>query len=161
MSAMVLMAMHQLSAQSWKDKLDEIANKPLIPTGKPSKSDLEAEKKVQFPEAGALNAQTDLVDFGKKEVGKVLEKDGQDLLYLNVESNDWTIVTNKYTGEILYRWAKGAFAQKNSDGRCMLQGCIIKQQYNGSDYNSSMFGGIIHGQLPYGQYMACENVPNE
>ena len=103
-----------------------------------------------------MNSNASLVSFAKENVSKTIAKDGAKLLKLNIESNDWNIVTNKYTGRILYRWIKGAFTEKNKNNECYLQGFLIKQQYNGSGYGNSQFGGIIHGQMPYGQKMNCE-----
>lgn len=139
-------------------KAKEIGDKPLIPT-KTKKISPEELAKVKFPEAGTLNQQEPLRAFAFTELTKLLNKDGQELMAFNLESNDWNIVHHKTTGLPVYRWAKGAFAQKNKDGSCMLQGYFIKQQYNGADYSNTTFGGVIHGQMPYGQYMACENVP--
>lgn len=111
---------------------------------------------IKMPKAGSMNSKTSLVNFAKENVSKTIAKDGAKLLKLNIESNDWSIVKNKYTGRILYRWIKGAFTEKNRNNDCNLQGFLIKQQYNGSGYGSSQFGGIIHGQMPYGQKMNCE-----
>ena len=112
---------------------------------------------IKMPKAGAMNSNTSLVNFAKEKVSATIAKDGAKLLKLNIESNDWNIVKNKYTGHIMYRWIKGAFTEKNKNNECYLQGFLIKQQYNGSGYSSSEFGGIIHGQMPYGQIMSCEN----
>ncbi|MAB49095.1 MAG: hypothetical protein CMC05_10740 [Flavobacteriaceae bacterium] len=112
---------------------------------------------IKMPKAGAMNSNTSLVNFAKEKVSATIAKDGAKLLKLNIESNDWNIVKNKYTGHIMYRWIKGAFTEKNKNNDCYLQGFLIKQQYNGSGYSSSEFGGIIHGQMPYGQIMSCEN----
>ncbi|WP_431107574.1 hypothetical protein [Winogradskyella poriferorum] len=112
---------------------------------------------IKMPKAGAMNSNTSLVNFAKEKVSETISKDGAKLLKLNIESNDWNIVKNKYTGHIMYRWIKGAFTEKNKNNECYLQGFLIKQQYNGSGYSSSEFGGIIHGQMPYGQIMSCEN----
>ena len=112
---------------------------------------------IKMPKAGSMNTNGSLVSFAKENVSKTIVKDGAKLLKLNIESNDWSIVKNKYTGRILYRWIKGAFTEKNKNNDCYLQGFLIKQQYNGSGYGSSEFGGIIHGQMPYGQKMNCEN----
>ncbi|HIC31323.1 MAG TPA: hypothetical protein EYO76_05335 [Flavobacteriaceae bacterium] len=112
---------------------------------------------IKMPKAGSMNSNASLVSFAKENVSKTIVKDGAKLLKLNIESNDWSIVKNKYTGRILYRWIKGAFTEKNKNNDCYLQGFLIKQQYNGSGYGSSEFGGIIHGQMPYGQKMNCEN----
>ena len=111
---------------------------------------------IKMPKAGSMNSNASLVSFAKENVSKTIAKDGAKLLKLNIESNDWSIVKNKYTGRILYRWIKGAFTEKNKNNDCYLQGFLIKQQYNGSDYGSSQFGGVIHGQMPYGQKMNCE-----
>ncbi len=111
---------------------------------------------IKMPKAGAMNSNTSLVSFAKQNVSKTIEKDGAQLLKLNIESNDWSVVKNKYTGHILYRWIKGAFTEKNKNNDCYLQGFLIKQYYDGSGYGSSEFGGIIHGQMPYGQKMNCE-----
>lgn len=112
---------------------------------------------IKMPKAGSMNSNASLVNFAKENVSKTIAKDGAKLLKLNIESNDWNIVKNKYTGHIMYRWIKGAFTEKNKNNDCYLQGFLIKQQYNGSGYSSSEFGGIIHGQMPYGQIMSCEN----
>ncbi|WP_418638877.1 hypothetical protein [Winogradskyella sp.] len=112
---------------------------------------------IKMPKAGSMNNTASLVSFAKQNVSKTIEKDGAKLLKLNIESNDWSVVKNKYTGHILYRWIKGAFTEKNKNNDCYLQGFLIKQHYNGSGYGSSEFGGIIHGQMPYGQKMNCEN----
>ncbi|WP_336070340.1 hypothetical protein [Mesoflavibacter sp. CH_XMU1404-2] len=111
---------------------------------------------IKMPKAGSMNSNASLVSFAKENVSKTIAKDGAKLLKLNIESNDWSIVKNKYTGRILYRWIKGAFTEKNKNNDCYLQGFLIKQQYNGSGYGSSQFGGVIHGQMPYGQKMNCE-----
>lgn len=111
---------------------------------------------IKMPPSGKMNSNASLVSFAKENVSKTIAKDGAKLLKLNIESNDWSVVKNKYTGHILYRWIKGAFTEKNKNNDCYLQGFLIKQQYNGSGYDSSKFGGIIHGQMPYGQKMNCE-----
>ena len=111
---------------------------------------------IKMPKPGAFNTDTALKNFAKTKVEETIAKDGATLLKLNIESNAWTIVKNKYTGHIMYRWIKGAFTEKNKNNDCYLQGFLIKQQYNGSGYGSSEFGGIIHGQMPYGQQMNCE-----
>lgn len=111
---------------------------------------------IKMPKAGGMNSNASLVSFAKNNVSKTIAKNGAKLLKLNIESNDWSIVKNKYTGHILYRWIKGAFTEKNKNNDCYLQGFLIKQQYNGSGYGSSQFGGVIHGQMPYGQKMNCE-----
>ncbi|AXO79541.1 hypothetical protein DZC78_03755 [Olleya aquimaris] len=111
---------------------------------------------IKMPKAGGMNSNASLVSFAKNNVSKTIAKDGAKLLKLNVESNNWSIVKNKYTGHILYRWIKGAFTEKNKNNDCYLQGFLIKQQYNSSGYGSSQFGGVIHGQMPYGQKMNCE-----
>ncbi|WP_417876528.1 hypothetical protein [Winogradskyella sediminis] len=111
---------------------------------------------IKMPKAGSMNSNTSLVSFAKQNVSKTIEKDGAKLLRINIESNDWSVVKNKYTGHILYRWIKGAFTEKNKNNDCYLQGFLIKQYYDGSGYGSSEFGGIIHGQMPYGQKMNCE-----
>lgn len=112
---------------------------------------------IKMPKAGSMNSNATLLSFAKENVSSKIAKDGAKLLKLNIESNDWSIVKNKYTGRILYRWIKGAFTEKNKNNDCYLQGFLIKQQYNGSGYGQSQFGGIIHGQMPYGQKMSCEN----
>ena len=112
---------------------------------------------IKMPKAGSMNANSALKNFATAKVKETIAKDGAQLLKLNIESNDWSIVKNKYTGRILYRWIKGSFTEKNKNKDCMLQGFLIKQQYNGSGYGSSEFGGIIHGQMPYGQLMDCVN----
>ena len=112
---------------------------------------------IKMPKAGSMNSNTSLVNFAKEKVSATIEKDDAKLLKLNIESNDWNIVKNKYTGHIMYRWIKGAFTEKNKNNECYLQGFLIKQQYNGSGYSSYEFGGIIHGQMPYGQIISCEN----
>ncbi|MUU77448.1 hypothetical protein [Winogradskyella endarachnes] len=111
---------------------------------------------IKMPKAGSMNSNTSLKSFAKENVSKTIEKDGAKLLKLNIESNDWSVVKNKYTGHIMYRWIKGAFTEKNKNNDCYLQGFLIKQHYNGSGYGSSEFGGVIHGQMPYGQIMNCE-----
>lgn len=111
---------------------------------------------IKMPKAGTMNSNTSLLSFAKDKVATTIAKDGAKLLKLNIESNGWNIVKNKYTGHILYRWIKGAFTEKNKNNDCYLQGFLIKQQYNGSGYSNSEFGGIIHGQMPYGQKMNCE-----
>lgn len=111
---------------------------------------------IKMPRSGSMNSNNSLVNFAKENVSNTIAKDGAKLLKLNIESNDWSVVKNKYTGHILYRWIKGAFTEKNKNNDCYLQGFLIKQQYNGSSYGSSQFGGIIHGQMPYGQKMNCE-----
>ena len=111
---------------------------------------------IKMPKAGSMNSNTSLMSFAKENVSKTIAKDGAKLLKINIESNDWSVVKNKYTGHILYRWIKGAFTEKNKNNECYLQGFLIKQHYNGSGYGSSEFGGIIHGQMPYGQKMNCE-----
>ncbi|WP_225035726.1 hypothetical protein [Winogradskyella sp. SM1960] len=111
---------------------------------------------IKMPKAGSMNSNTSLMSFAKENVSKTIAKDGAKLLKINIESNDWSVVKNKYTGHILYRWIKGAFTEKNKNNDCYLQGFLIKQHYNGSGYGSSEFGGIIHGQMPYGQKMNCE-----
>jgi len=112
---------------------------------------------IKIPEAGAMHKDASLLSFAEAGVKKAIEKDGATLLKLHIESNDWSVVKNKHTGKIMYRWIKGAFTEKNKNNDCYLQGFLIKQQYNGSSYGSSEFGGIIHGQMPYGQVMNCEN----
>lgn len=111
---------------------------------------------IKMPRSGSMNSNNSLVNFAKENVSNTIAKDGAKLLKLNIESNDWSVVKNKYTGHILYRWIKGAFTEKNKNNDCYLQGFLIKQQYNGSSYGSSQFGGIIQGQMPYGQKMNCE-----
>lgn len=112
---------------------------------------------IKMPNAGTMNSNTSLLSFAKQNVTTAIAKDGAKLLKLNIESNDWSVVKNKYTGHILYRWIKGAFTEKNKNNDCYLQGFLIKQHYTGSGFGSSEFGGIIHGQMPYGQIMNCEN----
>lgn len=111
---------------------------------------------IKMPKAGAFNNDIALKNFAKTNVEETIAKDGAKLLKLNIESNDWNIVKNKYTGHIMYRWIKGAFTEKNKNNDCYLQGFLIKQMYNGSGYSNSEFGGIIHGQMPYGQQMNCD-----
>lgn len=112
---------------------------------------------IKMPKAGTMNGNSELKNFAIAKVKETIAKDGAQLLKLNIESSDWSIVKNKYTGHILYRWIKGSFTEKNKNKDCMLQGFLIKQEYNGSSYGSSQFGGIIHGQMPYGQLMDCAN----
>lgn len=113
---------------------------------------------IVMPNAGNMNNNTTLLNFAKGKVKETIAKDGASLLKINIESNDWNVVTHKYTGEILYRWVKGAFTEKNKNNDCMLQGFLIKQEYHGGgNYGTSIFGGIIHGQMPYGQLMDCAN----
>lgn len=112
---------------------------------------------IKMPKAGTMNGNSELKNFAIAKVKETIAKDGAQLLKLNIESSDWSIVKNKYTGHILYRWIKGSFTEKNKNKECMLQGFLIKQEYNGSSYGSSQFGGIIHGQMPYGQLMDCNN----
>lgn len=114
---------------------------------------------LKFPKAGKMNSQSELKNFAKTEIKKILAKDGQQFLTHNIESNDWNIVYDKYTKKPLFRWIKGAFAEKYPNGKCKLQGFLLKQQYNGSGYSNTTFGGVIHGQMPYGQYILCTNVP--
>ncbi|MCO6173635.1 hypothetical protein NHF50_01110 [Flavobacterium sp. NRK F10] len=112
---------------------------------------------IKMPKAGTMNGNSELKNFAIAKVKETIARDGAQLLKLNIESSDWSIVKNKYTGHILYRWIKGSFTEKNKNKDCMLQGFLIKQEYNGSGYGSSQFGGIIHGQMPYGQLMDCAN----
>lgn len=114
---------------------------------------------IQFPSAGKMNSHSDLLNFAKTSIEKVLSKDGQSFITHNIESNDWNIVYHKITGVPLYRWIRGAFAEKHPNGECWLQGFLLKQQYDGSSYGNTTFGGVIHGQMPYGQAMECGNVP--
>jgi len=67
---------------------------------------------IKMPKAGSMNSNTSLVSFAKNNVSKTIAKDGVKLLKLNIESNGWSIVKNKYTGHILYRWIKGVFTEK-------------------------------------------------
>ena len=112
---------------------------------------------VKIPAAGKLNSNSALKNFAKTEIKKVVEKDGGQLLHVNIESNDWHIVHHKITGRPLYRWIRGAFTEKLRNGKCKLQGYLLKQQYDGSSYGNTNFGGVIHGQMPYGQYIDCNN----
>jgi len=112
---------------------------------------------VKIPSAGKLNSDASLKNFAKTEINKVVVKDGGELIHVNIESNDWNIVHHKVTGRPLYRWIRGAFTEKLRSGKCKLQGYLLKQQYNGSGYSNTSFGGVIHGQMPYGQYIDCNN----
>ncbi len=112
---------------------------------------------IKIPKAGKLDANTSLKNFAKAEINKVINKDGAKLMYHRIESNDWSIVHHKITGKPLYRWIKGAFTETTRQGNCKLQGFILKQQYNGSGYSNTSFGGVIHGQMPYGQKIDCKN----
>ncbi|WP_073147519.1 hypothetical protein [Mesonia phycicola] len=112
---------------------------------------------IKIPSAGKLNSDASLKNFAKTEINKVVVKDGGELIHVNIESNDWNIVHHKVTGRPLYRWIRGAFTEKLRSGKCKLQGYLLKQQYNGSGYSNTTFGGVIHGQMPYGQYIDCNN----
>lgn len=71
---------------------------------------------IKMPKAGSMNANSALKNFATTKVKETIAKDGAQLLKLNIESNDWSIVKNKYTGRILYRWIKGSFTAKDSHG---------------------------------------------
>ncbi|WP_338351288.1 hypothetical protein [Nonlabens tegetincola] len=121
------------------------------------KAQMAKQGSIKMPSSGSMNSNADLLSFATKKVKETIQKDGAQLLKIHIESNDWNIVRNKYTGHIMYRWIKGAFTEKNKNNDCYLQGFLIKQPYTGSGYGSSQFGGVIHGQMPYGQIMNCDN----
>ncbi len=80
----------------------------------------------------------------------------QTVLKIVVMDSDWQIVTNEYTGAILYRWINTAVAVKNSDGTCMLFHPIVCQDYAGGGVYSTK--SRLCGMHLLEKQIACENV---
>ncbi|WBM75477.1 hypothetical protein [Saprospira grandis] len=157
-------AQELFKAQSSIDKAEAVEAKIRAYMAAEEAKQLEARRqaaaKVQVPKKGAMDKNSDLRALSKKYLTELCEKDGTPLLYFHLESNDWTPYMNQLTSKPFYRWCKGAFVQKNKDGSCMLHGFTLKQRYVGGKYHTEIeFGGVIQGQVPYGSYISCDNIP--
>lgn len=116
------------------------------------------EAAVSMPGPGRLHQDANVLNASKQFLNALCKKDGQQLKSVVVQSNDWEVVRHKVTGETLYRWAYGAFSQKNPDGRCMLHGFKVRQNHNGNNFSNEVrFDGLIMADARYGKYMDCSN----
>ncbi|WCL82292.1 hypothetical protein PPO43_04140 [Saprospira sp. CCB-QB6] len=163
-AATVTKAQNLFEAESSLAKAKAVEAKINIRLEKEKAKELEelnaAAAKVQVPKKGAMDKNSNLRALSKKYLTELCEKDGTPLLYFHLESNDWTPYMNQRTSKPFYRWCKGAFVQKNKDGSCMLHGYTLKQRYVGGKYHTEIeFGGVIQGQVPYGSYISCDNIP--
>ena len=75
---------------------------------------------------------------------KIIKQQGwkETVLRVVIINNDWSIVRNKYTGIILYRWIDAAVGGKTKDGTCKYFNVGIKQEYTGAGYGKSKWNGV-------------------
>ncbi len=80
----------------------------------------------------------------------------QTVVKVVIMDSDWSIVTNEYTGAILYRWINTCVAVKSVDGTCMLFYPIICQDYAGGGAYSTK--STLCGMHLIEKKIACENI---
>lgn len=118
---------------------------------------------VRMPKPGKMNSNTALRNKIKSQITTQLTRDGATLKRLMITANDWEIVRNKITGEILYRHIWGYLADSNPDRGeipCMVFGFYYTEKYQGNGKYAEGNGKVdCCSQDPkYGPYIACENI---
>lgn len=118
--------------------------------------------KVFMPAKGSFDSNPRLKAIAVKGLDAYYGKTSMQNTMQYLTSNKWSTVKHKVTGVPLYQWAVGAVIQQNSDGECMLQQFIIRQDYTGGGgYGTPYFNGINRGSVraPYGNYIKCDAKP--
>ncbi len=112
---------------------------------------------VKIPAKGKLHNGS-VAKQSIKLAKRIAEQDGQTAGKAHVVSNGWSFKKHAITGIPLYRYANVAFTQKNKNGKCMLLGFQIRQDYDGRNYNDMVYSKTMLRNPPYGQYMSCKNL---
>lgn len=101
---------------------------------------LEAAEKP-MPAASAMNTGT------LKSEATILTKEfakgrwAQEVEYAFITGKEWYTLRNKITGIITGRAISAVAVMKDKDGSCRWEEISIRQDYNGTDYGKSYFGG--------------------
>jgi len=111
---------------------------------------------LKIPAKGALH-QGSVAKQSIKLAKRIAEQDGQTAGKTHVVSNGWQIRKHGITGVPLYRYANVAFTQKNKNGKCMLLGFQIRQDYGNREYSDLVYSKTMLRNPPYNQYMSCQN----
>jgi len=112
---------------------------------------------VKIPNKGKLHSGS-VAKQSVKLAKRIAEQDGQTAGKAHVVSDGWLFKKHAITGIPLYRYANVAFTQKNKNGKCMLLGFQIRQDFDGGSYNDMVYSKTMLRNPPYGQYMSCKNL---
>lgn len=112
---------------------------------------------VKIPNKGKLHSGS-VAKQSIKLAKRIAEQDGQTAGKAHVVSDGWLFKKHAITGIPLYRYANVAFTQKNKNGKCMLLGFQIRQDFDGASYNDMVYSKTMLRNPPYGQYMSCKNL---
>lgn len=101
---------------------------------------LEAAEKP-MPAASAMN--TGQLKIEATELTKAFAKGrwSQEVIYSYISGAEWYTLRNKLTGVITGRVISAIAIMKTDDGSCKWEEISIRQDYNGSTYGKSYFGG--------------------
>lgn len=112
---------------------------------------------LKIPSKGKLHSGS-VAKQSIKLAKRIAEQDGQKMGTTHVVSDGWSFKKHAITGVPLYRYANVAFTQKNKNGKCMLLGFQIRQDYDGRGYNNMVYSKNMLRNPPYNQYMSCKNL---
>ncbi|MBM4386423.1 MAG: hypothetical protein FJ088_01715 [Deltaproteobacteria bacterium] len=104
---------------------------------------------VRMPKAKMKNAQLE------KDFLQAIKDEGwkEKPLRAVIGESDWNIVKHEWTGLILYRDIVGYVAVEYAPGKCRYFEISVEQDYTGSGYGKSRYGGV-----GYSEDIGCENV---
>ena len=100
-----------------------------------------------MPAQGMKDAKLSAEAFGfiKTEAGK--RNWPQTMTYCYLKNNDWVITRHKVTGAPLYR-SMIFVTVMTSNGKCQWEESFLKQDYDGTTYGKSYFGGNTGNIVP-------------
>lgn len=118
---------------------------------------------VRMPKPGKMNQNKALLSKVKAQIKAQVEADGATLKRVMITANDWEVVRNKVTGEILYRHIWGYLADSNaSRGEipCMVFGFYYTEKYLGNGKYAEGNGKVdcCSQDAKYGPYIDCANI---
>jgi hypothetical protein len=78
----------------------------------------------------------------------LLSKNTNTLQYTYISGSEWKAVRNQNTGIILGRTIEVVAVYTTPSGRCQWGRNIIRQDYDGTNYGSSYWNGVLPGVIP-------------
>ncbi|MEN9441446.1 MAG: hypothetical protein RLZ33_1523 [Bacteroidota bacterium] len=100
-----------------------------------------------MPAQGLVDPKLSAEGFGFMKQEAASHNWPQKLEYAYIKSKDWVITRHKTTGVPLYR-SLVIVTVMTSNGKCQWEESFIKQDYNGSTYGKSYFGGNSGNIVP-------------
>jgi hypothetical protein len=118
-------------------------------------------KDTRMPKAGKMHNNKELLDEITVMLKNKCAQDGSTLKRVVITANDWEVVKNKVTGEILYRhiWGYMADSKASRSSECMVFGFYFTQKYDGTKFlEGSPKLDCCSQDAKYGPYILCENI---